>query len=359
MFAVKVLAIIIVLQMLHNSQCFPHGGLSGLGTYFGIANGLLSLISKQARTIDEDSPPSQADTVPYIDVLNFDDIKPDETTPSPVNCSTNCVRKTFKELVFINKLVQSMDSMYGNINDRLNEITLDTGRAKRSTSQQNTQDVKTQHKEHAKRSQENPDPIDSTTESKFYPEYGVAYNHFASLYLGLRRTFLHIKIEIPSSPPYVHLQPLNRSDCVDMYERLRLLNSMVTEKGYITMCEESFDTLSLFRDQYQRLYVQAEDLIHSKFHHFLPKDIISWTKFTLKSNRTKRGLPGLALAGTMFGVANGIMGLVGKAVNAKAIDEKFNALVVATEDLLKFTIILANNDIAINNDLSICSGSLL
>ena len=142
----------------------------------------------------------------------------------------------------------------------LNEITLDTGRAKRSTSQQNTQDVKTQHKERAKRSQENPDLTDSTTESKFYPEYGVAYHHFASLYPGLRRTFLHIKIEIPSSPPYVHLQPLNRSDCIDMYERLRLLNNMVTEKGYITMCEESFDTLSLFRDQYQRLYVQAEDL---------------------------------------------------------------------------------------------------
>ena len=355
MFAVKILAIIIVLQTLHNSQCFPYGGLSDLGTYFGIANGLLSLVSKQARTTDEDSPPIQAETVPYIDVLNFDDIKPDETTPPSVNCSTNCARKTFKELVFINKLVQSMGGMYGNINERLNEITLDAGRAKRSTSRRNTQEGTTQHKEHAKRSQENSNPTGSTTKSKFYPEYGVAYNHFASLYLGLRCTFLHIKIEIPSSPPYVHLQPLNRSDCIDMYERLRLLNNMVTEKGYITMCEESFDTLSLFREQYQRLYTQAEDLIHSKFHHFLPKDIVSRTTFSLSSNRTKRGLPGLALAGTMFGIANGVMGLVGKAVNAKAIDEKFNALVAATEDLLKFAVILANNDIVINNDLSILS----
>ena len=355
MFAVKVLAIIIALQILQNSQCFPHAGLTSVGTYFGIANGLLSLISKQVRTTDENSSPGQADTVPSIDVLNFDDIKPDVTTPSSVNCSTNCARKTFKELVFINKLVQSMDSMYGNINNRLNEITLDTGRAKRSISQQDTQDARTQHKERAKRSQEKNDPTASATESKFYPEYGVAYHHFASLYPGLRRTFLHIKIEIPSSPPYVHLQPLNRSDCINMYERLRLLNNMVTEKGYITMCEESFDTLSLFRDQYKRLYVQADDLIHNKFHHFLPKDILSRTTFSLNSNRTKRGLPGLALAGTMFGVANGVMGLVGKAVNAKAIDEKFNALVAATEDLLKFTIILANNDIAINNDLSILS----
>ena len=121
------------------------------------------------------------------------------------------------------------------------------------------------------------------------------------------------------------------------------------------MCEESFDTLSLFREQYKRLYAQAEDLIHFKFHHFLPKDIVSQTTFSLSSNRTKRGLPGLALAGTMFGIANGVMGLVGKAVNAKAIDEKFNALVAATEDLLKFAVILANNDIVINNDLSILS----
>ena len=76
--------------------------------------------------------------------------------------------------------------------------------------------------------------------------------------------FLHIKLEIPSSPPYVHLQPLNRSDCIDMYERLKLLSNIANEKGYVTMCEESFDTLSLFREQYKRLYAQADELIHSK-----------------------------------------------------------------------------------------------
>ena len=235
MFAVKILVTIIALQMLHNSHSFPHGGLSDLGTFMGIANGLLSLVSKQTRTTKEDSPPRQADTVPYIDVLNFGEIKPDESRTPPVNCSTNCARKTFKELVFINKLVQSMDSMYGNINERLNEITLDTGRAKRSTPTQNDQDGMAPGKERAKRSQETTVLTDSTTKSKFFPEYGVAYHHFASLYPGLRRTFLHIRIEIPSSPPYVQLQPLNRLDCIDMYERLRLLSNMVTEKGYINV----------------------------------------------------------------------------------------------------------------------------
>ena len=140
-----------------------------------------------------------------------------------------------------------------------------------------------------------------------------------------------------------------------MYERLKLLSNIANEKGYVTMCEESFDTLSLFREQYKRLYAQADELIHSKFHHFLPKDIISRVTFSSNSNRTKRGLPGLALEGTMFGVANGVMGLVGKAINAKAIDEKFHALVAAIEDLLKFTVIVANNTILINNDLSILS----
>ena len=140
-----------------------------------------------------------------------------------------------------------------------------------------------------------------------------------------------------------------------MYEKLKLLSNMANEKGYIAMCEESFDTLALFREQYKRLYAQADELIHSKFHHFLPKDVILRVTFASHSNRTKRGLPGLALAGTMFGIANGVMGLVGKAVNAKAIDEKFNALVGAIEDLLKFAVILANNTIHINNDLSILS----
>ena len=140
-----------------------------------------------------------------------------------------------------------------------------------------------------------------TTQSKFFPEYGVAFHHFASLYPGLRRTFLHIRLEIPSSPPYVHLQPLNRSDCIEMYGRLRLVDNKVPEKGCITMCEESFDTLTLFRDQYQRLYEQAQELIQSKFHHFLPKDVTSQPTFSLASNRTKRGLPGLAAAGAMAG----------------------------------------------------------
>ena len=366
MFAVKVLVTITALQILHNSQGFHLGGIRAIGTYMGLANGWLSLISKQtSRTTGETSDTTtdddyqmwkiENDTVPYIDVLNFGEMKSDESRGRSENCSTTSARKSFKELVFLNKLVQSMEGMYSNINDRLNEISRDTGRNKRATSPQNAKDKPAQHKERIKRSQETPQLMDSTTKSKFFPEYGVAYHHFASLYPGLRRTFLHIRIKIPSSPPYVHLQPLNRSDCIDMYERLRLLNNMVTEKGYITMCEESFDTLSLFREQYQRLYAQAEDLIQTKFHHFLPKDIVSQTTFLLQSNRTKRGLPGLAFAGTMAGVANGIMGLVGKAVNAKAIDEKFNALIAATEDLLKFATILANNDIAINNDLSILS----
>ena len=56
-----------------------------------------------------------------------------------------------------------MESMYGNINERLNEITLDTGRAKRSTSPQSNLDGMAQCKERAKRSQETPELTDSTT----------------------------------------------------------------------------------------------------------------------------------------------------------------------------------------------------
>ena len=356
MFAVKLLVTIIVLQTLHNSQCLPFGALGNAGTYFGIMNGLMSLVSEQLRTTDDGGQPNQDDSVPSFDVLNFDNTVTDKPTPPPANCSVGCARKTFKELIFINKLFQSVNNLYGDINERLDEISRTAGKTTRSSPRKNARKGKTQFKPRVKRSQENIDPVDSTTtKSKFYPEYGVAYHRFASLYPGLRRTFLHIKIEIPSSPPYVHLQPLNRSDCIDMYERLKLLSNMANEKGYIAMCEESFDTLALFREQYKRLYVQADELIHSKFHHFLPKDIISRVTFASHSNRTKRGLPGLALAGTMFGIANGVMGLVGKAVNAKAIDEKFNALVGAIEDLLKFTVILANNTIHINNDLSILS----
>ena len=355
MFAVKILTIIVVLQVINNSYSFPHGALGGFGTLIGWTNGLMSLIPKQTRTTTDETSQNQTDTIPLIDLLGLNEMKRDKPQRPRTNCSTNCARKTFKELVFINKLFRSMESMYGDINDRLDEITVDSGRAKRSVPKQEERKAKPQGGIRAKRSRENPTLAELTTKSKFFPEYGVAFHHFASLYPGLRRTFLHIRLEIPNSPPYVHLQPLNRSDCIDMYGRLRLLNNRITEKGYIIMCEESFDTLALFREQYQKLYDQAEELIQSKFHHFLPKDIISHTTFSLASNRTKRGLPGLAMAGAMASLANGIMGVVGKAVNAKATDEKFNALIAASEELLKFTTILANNDIAISNDLSVLS----
>ena len=355
MFAVKILTIIVVLQVINNSYSFPHGALGGLGTLIGWTNGLMSLIPKQTRTTTDETSQNQTDTIPLIDLLGLNEMKRDNPGRTRTNCSTNCARKTFKELVFINKLFRSMESMYGDINDRLDEITVDSGRAKRSVPKQEERKAKPQGGTRAKRSRENPTLAELTTKSKFFPEYGVAFHHFASLYPGLRRTFLHIRLEIPNSPPYVHLQPLNRSDCIEMYGRLRLLNNRITEKGYIIMCEESFDTLALFREQYQKLYDQAEELIQSKFHHFLPKDIVSHTTFSLASNRTKRGLPGLAMAGAMAGLANGIMGVVGKAVNAKATDEKFNALIAASEELLKFATILANNDIAISNDLSVLS----
>ena len=357
MFAVKMLTIIVVLQVINNSHSFPFGGLGGLGTMVGWTNGLMSMISSQAKTKTEETLESQTETMPLFDLFDLDEMKRDNPERPRANCSTSCAKKTFKELVFIHKLFQSMENMYGNINDRLNEITADSGRAKRSVPKQKGRKIKAQGGARVKRSQDYPTLAELTTKSKFFPEYGVAFHHFASLYPGLRRTFLHIRLEIPSSPPYVHLQPLNRSDCIEMYGRLRLLDNRITEKGYIAMCEESFDTLALFRGQYQRLYDQAQELIQSKFHHFLPKDIVSHTTFASASNRTKRGLPGLAAAGAMAGLANGIMGVVGKAVNAKATDEKFNALIAASEELLKFATILANNDIAISNDLSVLSNA--
>ena len=242
MFAVKILVIIIVLQTLHNSQCLPFGVLGNAGTYFGIMNGLMSLASKQLKNTEYSGQPNQRDSVLFPEVLNFDNTVTDKPMPSPANCSIGCAKKTFKELIFINKLFQSVNNLYGNINERLDEISLMTGKTTRSAPRKNSRKGRTQFKPRVKRSQENIDPVDSTTKSKFYPEYGVAYHRFASLYPGLRRTFLHIKIEIPSSPPYVHLQPLNRSDCIDMYEKLKLLSNMANEKGYIAMCEESFDT---------------------------------------------------------------------------------------------------------------------
>ena len=356
MFAVKILTIIIVaLQVANNSDGLPHRMLSGLGILLGEANGLLATAAREARTSSDGTSETENDRTPVIDQLGRDATKRDNPERPSTNCSTGCARKTFRELVFIGKLFQSMENMYGNINARLNEITAESGRAKRSTQQFHGRKMRKQGSTRAKRSQENPSLAELTTKSKFFPEYGVAFHHFASLYPGLRRTFLHIRLEIPSSPPYVHLQPLNRSDCIEMYGRLHLLDNRMPEKGYITMCEESFDTLALFRKQYQKLYDQAKELIQSKFHHFLPNDIVSHTTFSSTQNRTKRGLPGLALAGTMAGVANAIMGIVGKAVNAKANDEKFNALIAASEELLKFANMLANNDIAISNDLSALS----
>ena len=118
MFAVKVLATIIALQILHNSHGFPLGGIRAIGTYMGPANGLLSLISKQTRMMDETAVPAtdddklmwkiENDTVPYIDVLNFGEMKPDESRGRSENCSSASARKPFNELVFLNKLVQSM-----------------------------------------------------------------------------------------------------------------------------------------------------------------------------------------------------------------------------------------------------------
>ena len=344
-----------MLQVINNSQSFPHEGLSALGTLVGWTNGLMSLASKQTRESIEETSEGQTDTIQPFNWQDPDETKRDNSQAERANCSTNSARKTFQELLFINKLFQSMENMYGNINDRLNEIKTDSGRAKRSIPMQKARRTKMPGGVRVKRSHEKPMLAELTTKSKFFPEYGVAYHHFASLYPGLRRTFLHIRLEIPNSPPHVNLQPLNRSDCIEMYGRLRLADNKIPEKGCITMCEESFDTLALFRDQYQRLYEQAEDLIQSKFHHFLPKDIVSYTTFSLASNRTKRGVPGLAAAGAMAGLANGIMGVVGKAVNAKATDEKFNALIAASEDLLKYANMLANNDISISNDLSALS----
>ena len=220
MFVVKILAIIVVLQVINNSYSFPYGGLGGLGTLIGWTNGLMSMISNQTKTTIEETLESQTDTIPLIDLLGFDEMKRDNPERPRANCSTNCAKKTFKELVFINKLFQSMENMYGNINNRLNEITVDSGRAERSVPKQKGRKTKAQGGTRAKRSQENPSLAELTTKSKFFPEYGVAFHHFASLYPGLRHTFLHIRLEIPSSPPYVHLQPLNRSDCIEMYGRL-------------------------------------------------------------------------------------------------------------------------------------------
>ena len=170
MFAVKLLAIIIVFQTLHNSQCFPFGTLGNAGTYFGIMNGLMSLVSDRLKTTDDDGLLNQDDLIPPFDVLNFDNIVTDKPTPPPANCSNGCARKTFKEQIFINKLFQSVNNLYGDINDRLDEISRTTGKTTRPSPRKNTPKRKSQFKPRVKRSQENDDPADPaiTTESKFF-----------------------------------------------------------------------------------------------------------------------------------------------------------------------------------------------
>ena len=135
MFAVKILTIIVVLQVINNSYCFPHGVLGGLGTLVGRANGLMSLLVNHPRTTNDEPSRSHTDATQPIDSLNFDEMKRDNSERPRTNCSISCARKTFRELVFINKLFRSMENMYGNINDRLIEITADSRRTKRSVPQ--------------------------------------------------------------------------------------------------------------------------------------------------------------------------------------------------------------------------------
>ena len=103
MFAVKLLVIIIVLQTLHNSQCIPYRGLGSAGTYFGIMNGLMSLISKRTKTTDEVGPPNQQDSVSPIDVLNFDNIETDK------NYAITC---TIKSAICISLKVRVTDIIF-------------------------------------------------------------------------------------------------------------------------------------------------------------------------------------------------------------------------------------------------------
>ena len=156
MFAVKMLTIIIALQVINKSYSFPYGGLGGLGTMASWTSGLMSLISSQVKTKTEETLESQTETTPFFDLFDLDETKRDNPERPRANCSTSCAKKTFKELMFIHKLFQSMENMYGNINDRLNEITADSGRAKRSVPKQKGRKTKRQTSTRAKRSQENP-----------------------------------------------------------------------------------------------------------------------------------------------------------------------------------------------------------
>ena len=74
--------------------------------------------AREARTSSDGTSETENDRTPLIDQLGRDATKRDNPERPPTNCSTGCARKTFRELVFIGKLFQSMENMYGNINAR-------------------------------------------------------------------------------------------------------------------------------------------------------------------------------------------------------------------------------------------------
>ena len=89
MFAVKILTILVVLQVINNSQSFPHGGLSALGTLIGWTNGLMSLASKQTRASIEETSEGQTDTIQPFNWQDPDETKRDNPRAERANCSTN------------------------------------------------------------------------------------------------------------------------------------------------------------------------------------------------------------------------------------------------------------------------------
>ena len=114
----------------------------------------MSLIPKQTSTTTDETFQNQTNTIPLIDLLGLNEMKRDNPGKTRTNCSTNCARKTFKELVFINKLFRSMENMYGDINDRLDEITVDSGRAKRSVPKQERKKGQTHKAAHEQKDRE-------------------------------------------------------------------------------------------------------------------------------------------------------------------------------------------------------------
>ena len=100
MFAVKILTIIVLLQVVNNTYSFPHEALVNLGTFFGWTNGLLSQIAQQTRTTTGENTEGETDSTPLIDLLGTDDMKQDDPETPRANCSLNCARKTFRELIF-------------------------------------------------------------------------------------------------------------------------------------------------------------------------------------------------------------------------------------------------------------------